>query len=234
MVFKYLRIGINSFKSQNIFSIDSIISSIMDIISIVVLAFVWSYLGFKKSLEYFFIVFLSNLFIPDVNLLRGMDEKIRKGEITLDILRPIRYDLKLYFSFLFSRTFFFLEVLILVIFGIFLEVNFVRVLKIIPVILLSSLLTFYMYFMFFPISVKTESSWGFARTFDLFFKRLLSGQMIPTSFLREYIGKVYDFLPFKYMVGFIAESYFGKINFLGILIQIFWIVVFFFNFKCAL
>jgi ABC-type uncharacterized transport system permease subunit len=161
-------------------------------------------------------------------LLHLIDHHVRRGVLTLHLLKPVKIDFFYLSAFLGPKCLALIRMLIIVlIFSSFIKINPIGIIFLLLDSLLIFLLSFYFAFLFASISFKTEASWGIFWGFRNAIIYLLSGGAIPIPIMRK-VFRFIDQLPFKYMLGVGYEVYLRRNLIEIVLAQIFWIIVFYF------
>lgn len=212
----------------------------------IVLIYIWSAVfssssksvisGFslEDMITYIVMSTLTGLLISnDVHWAIGND--VRTGDIAMNLIKPVSYHLRQYFAAMGNviGNFIFLVGPIWTIYSMYRFIviqeipNIFRIGLYLISALLSSLLLFFINFMFGLAAFYVEYIFGFIFAKEALF-RLISGELIPLSFFPKSVLGVFKFLPFAGLIYTPVMIYLGKyqgheliINF-GI--QLLWVI----------
>lgn len=214
------------------------------VLLIVIQFFLWKNIENKSSLlngleinSILFYVVLSRLLvfiIPGINTTNFISQKILKGTISIDLLRPIQIQLSAFFNELGKLLYSIIFIIFpsVIICYIFLDIPIVKVQSNILLMFIISLvfayiLAFQLSFMIGTFSIWFGNIWGVREFYEALLK-LLGGSLIPISLYPNFLQTVAIYSPFQ-SIYFTPLSFIsgmdGLINY-PIAIQIIWILVF--------
>ncbi len=227
--------------------------------SVVMMIFLWSTIyknqpdingySVNEIIIYFLIVGILRIFASNYAIDIVSDE-VKQGQISMYLIKPINYKTRVFFSDLGNRfgiIMIMLPVSILVMYLIsivwdlsfsFDMLNFGLLIAFLPLIFM---LMFEFSYLFGLISIYTTNVFGLVMLFNIIIS-ITSGQLIPLSFYPDFLFKIVNLLPFKYVYHFPANILLGEIQskdaLSGALILIIWICFFkvinYFFFKFSL
>lgn len=192
----------------------------------------------NEMIVYIFMSFITRNLVG-VSVARDIGSEVVEGTIAMNLVKPINYQLRLFFSSLGNLVFrFFIPGL--PIWGVMVIVRYVNLGELPPSPLVifaylasvcfSFCIMFLFDFCFGLLAFYTTYIWGLnlAKSAILGF---LTGQMIPLAFFPESIQRIFDFLPFASMNYTPVMIYLNKMPLERIVfsmgIQIIWIVMLF-------
>jgi len=187
-----------------------------------------------EMITYIVMSTLTGLLISnDVHWSIGND--VRTGDIAMNLIKPVSYHLKQYFAAMGNviGNFIFLVAPIWSIYSIYRFIvigeipSIIRILLYLVSALLSSLLLFFINFMFGLAAFYVEYIFGFIFAKEALF-RLISGELIPLSFFPKSVLAIFQFLPFAGLIYTPVMIYLGKYQGTALLlhfgIQVVWVI----------
>lgn len=220
---------------------------LVDTFSLIMMIFLWNSIyqgqtelnGFSNNemIIYFLIVGLLGIFASSDAMYMVSDE-VRQGQISIYLIKPIRYKTRLLFSDLGSKLGIAsiavpISLLVLIIaasvWRLQLDLSLLNLLLFIFFIPLIYLFIFEYSYLFGLISIYTTNVFGLSILATIIIS-ICSGQLIPLSFYPQPILDLVNLLPFKYLYNYPVSILLGDISPLkGLwgLIQLFiWILLF--------
>lgn len=194
------------------FRVGAIVRFVGNIIYLIIIYYLWKAIfdssptdvvnGMTFTDTMIYLVLASSLFSTmEMFVTWQMGYSVQSGDIVLDLLRPIRYEM--YYLFLFSGNTLvsvllnLLPTMIIVWFitggGFALSIN---LLFFAIAVILGTILNFYINFIVGTICFYTESVWGVNKMKEVVVA-LLSGASIPLAFFPEFFQKIVYCLPFQ-------------------------------------
>lgn len=162
-------------------------------------------------------------------------EDIKNGGFSKFIIRPLNY-MRFRISFFLGQKSLNLTITVIVIFiaiailGVTngFSTTSIYILSSFISILLSVILTFYIYFTLSAISFWIEDSWGVFVVFGVV-SNVLSGGVFPLDIFGDKIINIFKYLPFQYTIFFPVNIFVGKYSLdeivMGLLVQLAWIII---------
>lgn len=191
---------------------------------------------FREMVIYIFISFITTNIVW-VNVSREIGYDVVEGSIAINLIKPINYKIRLFFSSLGGLVYNFFVPSIFIWIGLMiyeytkyhtLPPNIFTILLYLLSIILSFILLFFFDFCFSMLAFYTTYIWGLnlAKAAILAF---LSGQVIPLTFFPGIIQKVFQYLPFASMNYVPVMIYMRKLTGVSIVYelarQVMWIVL---------
>lgn len=181
----------------------------------------------RDMVTYVFISLITG-YIVHVSISYDIGYDVVEGSIATNLIKPINYKVKLFFTAFGSLIYQFFVPSIMIWIGLLiyeyiqyqaLPPNPMRILCYLISTLLSFVINFFFEFCFGMLAFYTTYIWGMniAKANILSF---LSGQLIPLAFFPEVVQKVFGFLPFASMSYVPVMIYLGKISGMNILIEL--------------
>lgn len=236
--FAYIRCGfLEGCAYRNTF----ITGMLANFIQAVVLYYVWKSIfayqeivnGYTWEImkQYVFVAFLCNS-VFSMGFEMGIAERIVKGDIILDLLKPLSYRGTLFFRMLGTAGLEFAATFVLV-GSVYLAVNGVKFLSgIRTVLFLVSLflgmgVKFCIQYIFSLLCFYTDNSYGVTKAREIL-TNFFSGALIPLAMFPGILREIVNYLPFKGIIYtpcciFIGTLSFGE-SIVGISLQIAWII----------
>lgn len=191
---------------------------------------------FNQMLVYFLATNLFFIF-TDTDTVFIMSEEIKEGRISLYMVKPISYKLRLWFEVI-GRT---IGVLILllpivfatgavitVVFDIVWTVTWMDVLLSVLFVPLMALLMFEFAFFFGMLVIYTNNEFGLVIFMSVFI-RIVSGQLIPIALYPEFLQNIIHWMPFQF-ISYPPLILIGKIAdqeaFIGLGVLFLWVTLF--------
>jgi ABC-2 type transport system permease protein len=219
---------------------------IVDVFQFVMMIFLWQSVYqfndsingfvFNEMLLYFLLTNVVFMF-TDVEAIYAVSEEVREGRISLYMVKPISYRLRLYVEIL-GRALGILALLlpiaiatgtaIILIFDISWTVTFWQVVVSILYIPLIFTLMFSFAFFFGTVSIYTTNVFGVS-IFASVFARVVSGQLVPLALYPPVMQTILGTMPFRF-VSYPPLILLGKVGmteaWTGLAILALWVVVF--------
>lgn len=171
-----------------------------------------------------------------VNLVHS---EVKKGTIAMQLIKPISYRLRLYFSSLGDSLYVFIFLMIpgfigmIIINAIYGSLSVFTPLNILFFVIsfcFSIMINLSLSFVLGMITFITTNMWGILQIYQAVF-RLLSGALIPLSFFPPIFEKILTYLPFSSLISAPANILLGVMNLNEIckvlIIQFVWFILFF-------
>jgi ABC-2 type transport system permease protein len=163
-----------------------------------------------------------------------MSRQIQKGDMILNLIRPMEYREYMFFSTMGSSVVNFFMLLIptfivvSVITGWAIPIGLNLVLFV-PSLLFAFVVNYYINFLVGTICLYTESTWGIDTAKDVIIL-LLSGAVIPLAFFPDGLRRIVEFLPFQAIYNVPLQILTGRVSSIGgifILLstQLFWLIL---------
>ena len=189
----------------------------------------------EETVTYMAMVWVTYSMYNTQQVSRNIQDKMLSGAITYDFLFPINYQI---FSTILTYSVNLMNLIItgspiFIIALLFFNIKipmFINLLYFIFSIHLSFLISFGISYIIGLMSVYFKNIEGIIQV-EKFLRIILSGALLPLSFLPSFINIIADILPFKGMVSIPILIYLGKLSgkilIKSVLIQIFWVLVIF-------
>gem|GEM_PF-6681678 len=219
-----IRYGICWIREENEFKVDRILRLVTPFLYFFVPALIWYWLGFSRSLEYFFVVhFISLLFYPYALFDRVYYQFRHKGALP-EQLRPLNIFLYFYIGFLIWSVIWVWDLIPYILIGFIIKPSLIGILRSLPFFFLSYTYGFFVNLFFASLTFYTEHSEALYRSFYLI-EDILAGSIIPIPILRK-VHWILNFLPFQCRCGLVWDVYLGKNILKAFLLYLFWISFF--------
>lgn len=167
-----------------------------------------------------------------------MSDEISTGQISMSLIKPISFRLRIYFTSLGDIIYCFLMTgvpaivsvyIIAHVYGIFHQMTLVNLLLFFVSLGFSVIVRMSYYFLFSLLGFVTTNMFGLWQVNNAI-SRLASGSIIPLAFFPNFIRKFFEFLPFASFVSTPLNVFLGKFTGIELLkafgLQIFWIIAF--------
>lgn len=174
--------------------------------------------GLRDIVLYYFAANFISLVVKGKDIAWMVSDEIRLGRVTSILLQPISYS-KYKFAQLLGG-YFFRGIIYFVVFsviGFFLfpklefEVDLWKIVSFFFLMILGMLINFLMFYM-----IGLMTFWfGVVRGFNFGFSMLvvfLEGSLVPLDLLPSFVGRINDFLPFKYIMFVPISIFSGRMN----------------------
>jgi len=219
---------------------------LVDVYQFVMMIFLWksvyqfndtiSGFSFNQMLIYFLATNLFFIF-TDLETVWAMAEEIKEGRISLYMVKPISYKMRLVFE-VFGRAIGILVLLlpivlatgvvITIVFDIVYTITLWDILISILFIPLITLLMFEFAFFFGTLVIYTNNEFGLVIFMSVFI-RIVSGQLIPIALYPAFLQNIILYVPFQY-ISYPPLILLGKIGdssaLIGLAILFLWVIVF--------
>ena len=219
---------------------------LVDIFRFVMMLFLWisvyknngslNGFGLDEILLYFSLIGITSVFTYS-EVQYEMSYEIRKGTLSYYLVKPIKYKTRLFFEnlgSLFGSTVIVFPisiltmVILMAVFDVSFTVTLPQVLFFLAYLPLILVFVFEYGFFFGNLMVYTENNFGLSILMGVLM-RALSGTLIPLAFYPDFLLKVVNFLPFRYVTQPVLIML-GKVDqgqiWLGLLTFVGWIVLF--------
>lgn len=238
-------IGI-AIKEMIVYKYDIFIWTLITPVSLFVQYFLWSaiysYTGqatvagysFNELINYFV---LSNIvtILSFTNVDGRLADKIRTGDLVVDLSRPQEYFKAEFYELFGERVFFIIAyILPLLLLGIFvfnLRLTSWLWLGLATVSVFLAMLLFFTFVFFLGLAAFWLKEYHGVKAIRNGISWFFSGSIVPIAFFPASLQTIFAYLPFQYAVYTPIQIYFGKYSLVGALsqigIQIFWIFVFY-------
>ncbi|SCZ09511.1 ABC transporter permease [Alkaliphilus peptidifermentans] len=240
----YMRFLLNAFLSKVAYKFDAYLGVISQCVFLFIHISIWkalyisaeivdvSSIDLKTMITYSVISAGISLFINN-SVIGIMDQKIRTGEIAIDLLRPMNLKTTLFYRKMgdtcFVMIFQFLPVVM--IFSFILRINYpsIEFLLYFFITLINGMIIYFLItYIIGLIGFWYLSVWHLSRLLqDLV--RLLSGSFIPLWFFPDILSTISLYLPFRFIYFVPISIFLGKVDVLEIYImialQIMWILI---------
>lgn len=189
---------------------------LVDVFQFTMMVFLWksvyqfndviSGFTFKEMLIYFL---LTNLFyvFTEVDAVFAMSEEIKEGRISLYLVKPISYKVRL-FTEIIGRAMgilllmvpiaLMMGIVLTLIFDIVWSISMIQVLIALLYVPLIFMMMFEFSFFFGTLVIHTSNEFGLV-IFMSVFTRVVSGQLIPLSFYPQYLLNILQYIPFRFI-----------------------------------
>jgi ABC-2 type transport system permease protein len=192
---------------------------------------------FHEMVIYLFIAMLSQALIS-TEVAYSISEEVRDGTIAINLLRPINYMSRMFFETLGNN---FYNLVVIVIPGMIItlimnylyfgDIQWIRILLYLISMIFSILLNFIFNYTFGLISFKNINMWGLSVIIGAVIG-MLSGMLLPLSFLPPAMRQLTYLLPFASMIYTPTLIFVGKLQgsamWQALLIQGVWILLLYF------
>ena len=189
---------------------------LVDVFQFAMMVFLWksvyqfndviSGFTFKEMLVYFL---LTNVFFvfTEVDAVFAMSEEIKEGRISLYLVKPISYKVRLFAETL-GRAISVLLIMLPIAFGMGLVLTLIfdivwtiTIVQVLVAIFYLPLIFFLMFefsFFFGTLVIHTSNEFGLV-IFMSVFTRVVSGQLIPLSFYPQFLFNIVEYIPFRFI-----------------------------------
>ena len=243
---RHLALIITTFKNSMVYRVNLLFYSLGTIFEILMMSALWKALygeglmindlGLKDMITYSCIAFTLNILFSPWLVYDLIVEKIRKGDIALELLRPINFQIFVLTRYIGDAMFRFLFIYIpfLLFSKLLLDFYIPKDLSILVFFVLSSilgfLLNFSIWYIFCLVTFYTLDNEGILLTF-LSTLNLFSGLVIPFWLFPQWLKNLAEVLPFKGIYYIPLTIYLQKATGAGILreltFQICWLICLF-------
>ncbi|MCX7922844.1 MAG: ABC-2 family transporter protein [Clostridia bacterium] len=217
----------------------------VNILQVVILYYIWMAVyggqtqlhGISKSQIVTYVIISRIIFINGIvswGINQWISDIIKDGQISIEMLRPIDFQLMTYARrigvLVFSMILYGVPVIVVskILFGISLPATFNSGVLFIISFLLAMTINFLVEFFIGLIGFYTTNGWGL-QVFKEALLSFLSGALIPIAFFPGWIRQIADFLPFKDIVYTPITIYLGNTSgeqaIKSLLFQFMWVVV---------
>ncbi|MBU1142414.1 MAG: ABC-2 family transporter protein [Firmicutes bacterium] len=219
---------------------------LVDVFQFAMMVFLWksvyqfndviSGFTFKEMLVYFL---LTNVFFvfTEVDAVFAMSEEIKEGRISLYLVKPISYKVRLFAETL-GRAISVLLIMLPIAFGMGLVLTLIfdivwtiTIVQVLVAVLYLPLIFFLMFefsFFFGTLVIHTSNEFGLV-IFMSVFTRVVSGQLIPLSFYPQFLFNIVEYIPFRF-ISYPPLILLDKVSihdaFIGLIILAAWVVGF--------
>lgn len=218
----------------------------VDVFQFAMMVFLWksvyqfndsiSGFSFNQMLVYFLATNLFFIF-TDLDTVWAMSEEIKEGRISLYMVKPISYKIRLVFE-VFGRAIGVLilllpvvlatGVVITIVFDIIWTITIMDVILSILFIPLMLLLMFEFAFFFGTLVIYTNNEFGLVIFMSVFI-RIVSGQLIPIALYPGFLQNIITYMPFQY-ISYPPLILLGKISdgsaWIGLAVLFLWVILF--------
>jgi ABC-2 type transport system permease protein len=189
---------------------------LVDVFQFAMMVFLWksvyqfndviSGFTFKEMLIYFLLINVFYIF-TEVDAVFAMSEEIKEGRISLYLVKPISYKVRLFTEtlgramgvlLLMLPIAIIMGIVLTLIFDIVWTVTIVEVLVAVIFVPLIFMLMFEFSFFFGTLVIHTSNEFGLV-IFMSVFTRVVSGQLIPLSFYPQFIFDIIKYFPFRFI-----------------------------------
>ena len=167
-----------------------------------------------------------------------MSDEISTGQISMSLIKPISFRLRIYFTSLGDTIYSFImsgipgliaTYIIAYVYGVWSQMSITNLLLFFLSLALSLLIRMSYNFVFSLLGFVTTNMFGLWQVNNAIVK-LTSGAIIPLAFFPDLVRKIFEFLPFASFVSTPINVFLGKLSTVELLeafgLQIFWIIVF--------
>jgi ABC-2 type transport system permease protein len=219
---------------------------LVDVFQFVMMIFLWksvfqyndtiSGFTFNQMLVYFLATNLFFIF-TDLDTVWAMSEEIKEGRISLYMVKPISYKIRLVFEvagralgvlILLLPVVFLTGLVITFVFDIVWTVSMIGVVLSILYIPLMLLLMFEFAFFFGTLVIYTNNEFGLVIFMSVFI-RIVSGQLIPIALYPTFLQNIVAWMPFRF-ISYPPLIIIGKIStseaFTGLGVLLLWVILF--------
>ncbi|MGM9975054.1 MAG: ABC transporter permease [Clostridiaceae bacterium] len=188
----------------------------------------------KEMIIYVLISFLTAL-MTSADITYEINMEVKSGSIGINLIRPVSYEMRMFFQAL--GTFFYNFIIVFILAFTLITLLFYsygeglslgNILLYIVSLLLGFIINFYYSYAFGLLSFKITNMWGMSQVMGAIM-RLLSGALIPITFFPKVIQSIIGFFPFSSLIYTPTMIYLGKLAgaelIKALALQLFWVVI---------
>lgn len=241
---KYWIVFTNSFQTSLAYRFNIFATFASEFFSLAVFSYLWMSIysqgnkigGYtlKGIIIYFLMTKFINLTIKSSDIAREIGDKIRNGEMSNYLVKPLGFFYDWFFGSLGKMIYRLIIYTLIVVAGFVLFDIKIHGYAEIIYFILSLIIAYIINFLVFYIVGISTFYFGFIQGFNFLMMGIVSffsGSLIPLDLLPRYLIKITDFLPFKFITFFPISIVTGKVIgdelFLNYLISISWIIILF-------